>query len=108
MRNGRRAFVFRRFVSEFLPRIPEKVACSGRCPGKVRAGYINDRNFQTFRIGLTLPADTHVHAIGFAVAIAVEFRFHPQVVMNPLFFVFEFRDDLSFSVAEHGDSLWLV
>ena len=89
---------WRRFV-QFVFRIPKKLIPPGNS-AVVRAGLVDNRDFQTLGVGLPLSSHVDMHSIWCTVPVGIKFGLDPQVLSYPLRLIFERINDLSFAIFE--------
>ena len=95
-----RSFVLGRSRADFMVLIPRVLRAVRAGSSEVRAGLVDHRDFESFRLSLALSSDVDVHAVELAITVAVKRGHNPQVVLDPLFRVIEGVDNLGLAIGE--------
>ena len=89
--------------ADFVLGAPHEIGGGRTNATEVRTGVIDDRNFESFGVGLLLTTNRNVHPVFLTVLIGIEFSFDPEIVFDPIGGFFEARNYLSESVFENRD-----
>jgi len=91
------------FSANFVFGAPHEIGRGRTDATEVRAGVVDDRNFESFGVGLLLTTNRNVHPVFLTVLIGIEFCFDPEVVFDPIGGFFEAGNYLGESVLEDRD-----
>ena len=96
----------RRLLTDLMTGIPGIFLVIGPGTGEVRARFVDHRDLESFRLRLALSRDIDMHAVQFSIAIGIEGRFDPQIVLDPLLRILEFFDHLGLAIDEQRLRRW--